>query len=59
MIFADVSEKNDFNFNNIKMYSTNSPEQHLGTSADTCAEQYNVYAALICSGLGSADWRLI
>lgn len=43
---ADVSEENDFNFSNIKMYSTNSPE-HLGTSADLCAELYKVYAALM------------
>lgn len=38
--FADVSEENDFNFSNIKIYSTGS-HKHLGTATDICSTIQN------------------
>lgn len=41
--FADVSEEHDFNFSNIKMYSTSSHKQYLGTATDICSTIQCVY----------------
>lgn len=56
VFFADVSEENDFNFSNIKMYSTSSHKQHLGTTTDICSTMCILPACIL--DLESVDSRI-